>query len=205
MPFAALWFRREAAHRIVLNNSRLLAKQSDAGALLTCACSRQFQAFRKSSWAACWLGHARQHLDNTLQEAMPPSSVPGLGGRWLEDGNVCPSCGSTLAGWVCGGGDDHLTSCEEALVFQGRWHEHFARWRRPTAGGRAALLLPCCRGFQAKPHGVRHRRRGAPDTTTFACSRQSCFIAAETSPDFPRQVAEAPADAFAWQQLAVHY
>eukprot|EP00439_Symbiodinium_sp_Y106_P063867 s1702_g9.t4 len=122
MPFAALWFRREAAHRIVLKNSRLLAKQSDAGAPLTCACSRQFQAFRKSSWAWCWLGHARQHLDITIQEALPPSSIPGLGGRWLEDGNACPSCGSTLAGWVCGGGDDHLTSCEEALVFQGRWH-----------------------------------------------------------------------------------
>ena len=42
-PVAALWFRREAAHRIVLNNSRLLAKQSDAGAPLTCACSRQFR------------------------------------------------------------------------------------------------------------------------------------------------------------------
>ena len=66
---------------------------------------------------------AEKLLFSLVREAVPPLSEPGLGGRWLAEGEKCEACGSTAGGWLCAGGAAHIASCEEASLFQGAWDQ----------------------------------------------------------------------------------
>ena len=87
-----------------------------------CLCKSVFVgAIAAEQCARCWLRHGWETLDAALRAALPASSMPGLGGRWLAVGERCSSCGSTAGGWICEGCSGHVASCEEALLFQGKW------------------------------------------------------------------------------------
>lgn len=87
-----------------------------------CVCGSEFVGVTAAQQCArCWLHHGLETLDGIVATALPASSLPGLGGRWLGAGEECAHCGSTAAGWICDGSSGHMASCEEALLFQGKW------------------------------------------------------------------------------------
>jgi len=68
-----------------------------------------------------YLSHAELAKLLGCPSYLPASSEAGVGGKWLAEGEACPSCGSTAGGWLCAG-PAHIASCEEADVFDGCWH-----------------------------------------------------------------------------------
>ena len=81
-----------------------LQRQEDCGLSTTtaggyrCLCGAAFTRDRAEACADCFLQHGRATLDRLVREAVPPLSEPGLGGRWLAEGEKCEACGSTAGG-----------------------------------------------------------------------------------------------------------
>ena len=129
MPFAALWMRAPSAVEEV--KRRLCSSfgvQRTIDGKLVCLCALEFagtDAIEKCT--TCVVRHGVDALHATVQEAVPSSSEGMLGGRWLEEGELCPACGSTRGGWMCGGSECHVASCEEALLYQGMWSKIHVR------------------------------------------------------------------------------
>ena len=110
-------------------SGKQLQRQEDCGLSTTtaggyrCLCGAAFTRDRAEACADCFLQHGRATLDRLVREAVPPLSEPGLGGRWLAEGEKCEACGSTAGGCLCAGGAAHIASCEEASLFQGAWDQ----------------------------------------------------------------------------------
>lgn len=120
-PFAAVWLRGKAARHQVLQRAQDCGLSRTASGGYLCLCGAAFAQSCKEACADCFLQHGRDTLDRAVRETVPPLSEPGLGGRWLAEGESCEACGSTAGGWLCAGGAGHIASCQEASLFQGSW------------------------------------------------------------------------------------
>ena len=120
---AALWFRCPAAQGYIASSAHKFSTGASAGGGLRCSCGRAFARGDARAFASCWLAHGLERLDKAVVESLPCTSLRGLGGRWLEQGESCPVCRSSEPGWVCGGGDVHSSCCEQAWLHENLWQK----------------------------------------------------------------------------------
>ena len=123
MPFLALWMRSEpGAVQAVCRNLHAFGLRKTLAGSYSCLCEQEFVGVNAMKTAAgCSVQHAKLALTARVKAFVPTTSVPGLGGRWLEEGEECGGCGSLAGGWLCAGHESHMASCEEAKLFEGQW------------------------------------------------------------------------------------
>ena len=121
-PFAALWMRATNAINVVAARLASFGARKTLDGNWACLCGAEFSGVSATEQCArCWLRHGLVTLDKAVQEAVPQSCDIAIGGRWIQPGEECESCGSKAGGWVCGGSSAYIASCEEACLFHGLW------------------------------------------------------------------------------------